>query len=206
MTAKSTPILLLATNNLGKLEEMHNLLADLEGWKLTSPDQLGLNLIVEETGSSYRENAALKARAFAEASGQVALADDSGLELEALNGAPGLYSARYSPKKNAMAADRRHYLLSQLEGHSRPWLARFISTVCLAPPGGELQFAEGECLGEIIPKERGDFGFGYDPIFAVEGTGKTMAELTMPEKNKLSHRALAIEAVKAQLRALSAQP
>lgn len=204
MITESTRILLLATNNPGKLEEMHGLLADLQGWKLASPNELGLDLDVEETGSSYRENAALKARAFAEASGQLALADDSGLELEALNGAPGLYSARYSPKKNATAADRRHYLLSQLERHPRPWRARFTSTVCLARPGGELHFAEGECLGEIIPKERGDFGFGYDPIFAVEGAGKTMAELAMAEKNKLSHRAHAIEAIKAQVRTLSA--
>lgn len=203
MSPDAQRILLLATNNPGKLEEMRSLLADLEGWKLSNPNELSLSLDVEETGSSYRENAALKARAFATASGQVALADDSGLELEALNGAPGLYSARYSPKKNATAADRRHYLLNQLERHPRPWAARFTSTVCLARPGGELQFAEGECLGEIIPKERGNFGFGYDPIFAVQGAGKTMAELTMVEKNKLSHRALAIEAIKAQLRAFA---
>ena len=191
--------LLLATNNMGKLEELFNLLADLEDTQLLSPGELNLSLEVEEDGSTYRENAELKARAFSQASGLICLADDSGLELEALHGAPGLFSARYSAKKGATAADRRQFLLENLQGHDRPWKARFVSTVCLVNPDGEVHFAEGQCLGEIIPDERGSGGFGYDPIFRVALSDRTMAELSMAEKNQLSHRAQAIMEIKRRL-------
>jgi len=187
------PKLLIATGNKGKLRELEALLKDL-GLELVMPKDLGLALEVEETGSTYAENAALKARAFAQASGLVSLADDSGLEVEALGGAPGLYSARYSPLPGASDSDRRAYLLQNLLGHPRPWTARFHAAIAIAAPDGRVRFAEGTCPGEIIPEARGAGGFGYDPIFMLAGLGKTMAELEMGEKNRLSHRARAVQA------------
>lgn len=188
--------LLLGTRNSGKVRELRALLAEVNSLQLVSMEEAGVVSKVEETGETYAENAALKARAYAEASGMPALADDSGLEVDALDGAPGLRSARYSPKPGATDADRRAYLLQQLEGLPRPWKARFRATVAVALPGGETRFAEGTCEGEIIPQERGTGGFGYDPIFLVEGTQKTMAELSEEEKNRVSHRARAMEQAK----------
>ncbi len=182
---------LIATNNRGKLREIQALFEN-HPIHLISPGALGLNLDVAETGATYAANAALKAIAFAQASGMLALADDSGLEVEALNGAPGVYSARYSPKPKATDADRRAHLLEQLAGRPHPWRARFCCTVALAAPEGTVQLVEGFCPGEIIPQERGHDGFGYDPIFLLPELGRTMAELSMAEKNTLSHRARAI--------------
>lgn len=192
--------LLLATNNQGKRREISALLADME-IELVLPGELGLNLQVEETGSTYAENAARKALAFAQASGLPALGDDSGLEVDALGGQPGLYSARYAPMPNATDADRRVYLLEKLQGKPRPWTARFRCVVAVAYPDpdggpGRVQFAEGTCEGEIIPEERGTGGFGYDPIFFIPEAGRTMAELSMEEKNRLSHRARAVHAAR----------
>ena len=186
------PKLLIATENQGKIHELQELLGGM-GLELVMPRQLGLNLNVIEDGQTYEENAAKKARAFAAVSGLISLADDSGLEVQALNGAPGLYSARYSPKPGATDADRRAYLLENLREQPRPWLAHFHATVAIATPDGELRFAEGNCYGEIIPEERGAGGFGYDPIFFIPNLGLTMAELGMEEKNRLSHRALAVQ-------------
>jgi len=197
--------LLIATNNKGKLTEIRAILRDLEV-ELLSPANLGLELDVEEDGQTYAENAAKKALAFSQASGLLSLADDSGLEVDALGGAPGLYSARYSPppsppvfledggrvRGGATDKDRRAYLLKNLNGIPRPWRARFRATVAVAGPGRSVQLAEGICLGEIIPDERGTGGFGYDPIFLVEGTDQTMSELEMEEKNRLSHRGQAL--------------
>jgi XTP/dITP diphosphohydrolase len=191
--------LLLGTNNPGKVGELRALLADLAGIELCTPAELGLALEPPEVGATYAENAAAKARAFAAAAGLPALADDSGLEVEALGGAPGLHSARYAPQPGATDADRRAYLLQQLAAHAQPWLAAFHSTVCVALPAGEASFASGVCRGEIVPQERGSGGFGYDRLFLVEGLGRTMAELTMAEKNELSHRARAIAAIKPAL-------
>lgn len=185
--------LLIATNNKGKIIELEELLAG-SGIEFVTPAQLNLQLDVEEDGSTYQENAAKKALAFAQASGLVSLADDSGLEVNALDGAPGLYSARYSPKPGAKDADRRAFLLANLKDKPRPWMAHFHATISIAKPNGEIEFAEGNCHGEIIPEERGTGGFGYDPIFLLTELGKTMAELEMEEKNKLSHRARAVMA------------
>ena len=190
--------LLLASTNLGKLREMQALLSDISV-ELITPKMLGIDLDVDEHGSTYAENASLKAVAYSQASGMLTLADDSGLEVEALEGAPGLYSARYSPIANANDADRRAHLLENLEGQPRPWLARFRCVVALAAPGKEVYFAEGNCSGEIIPEERGGSGFGYDPIFLLPELGKTMAELSLEEKNQLSHRARAVMAAKPRL-------
>jgi XTP/dITP diphosphohydrolase len=185
--------ILVATHNAGKLKEIQALLEDLPA-ELVLPAHLGLDLAIEETGSTYAENAALKAIAYARASGLLSLADDSGLEVDALDGLPGLHSARFAPWAAATDADRRALLLQRLQTMPRPWTARFRCVVALASPLGETRFAEGICPGEIIPQERGDKGFGYDPIFILPQLGKTMAELDMAEKNLLSHRGRAVRA------------
>lgn len=183
--------LLIATNNIGKQKEIRSLLRNLDV-DLVTPDELCLNLMVTEDGTTYGENAAKKATTFAETTGLICLADDTGLEVETLGGAPGLYSARYSPQINATDENRRTYLLKQLKNHHQPWKAQFRCIVAIATPQGDVYFGEGICPGEIISKERGSHGFGYDPIFQLSPSGKTMAELSMSEKNKLSHRAIAV--------------
>ena len=183
--------LLIATNNKGKIKELQDLLKDT-GIELITPSQINLELDVIEDGKTYAENATKKAIAFANATGLISLADDSGLEVDALDGAPGLYSARYSPKPGATDKDRRLYLLQNLQDKSRPWTARFHATIAIATPNYQLQITEGFCEGEIFPEERGTGGFGYDPIFLLSELGKTMAELSMEEKNRLSHRAKAV--------------
>lgn len=193
--------IMLATANRGKLHELQALLTGLP-LSLVLPADLGLRQEVPETGDTYAANAALKAQAFANLSGLLTLADDSGLEVDALGGLPGVRSARFSPLLHATDADRRQYLLQQLGELPRPWTAHFHCTVALASPEGAVYFADGDCPGEIIPTERGANGFGYDPIFLLTGLGRTMAELTTEEKNTLSHRARAIQAALPRLRLL----
>ncbi len=197
--------LLIATNNKGKVEEIRDLLKDLD-IKLVTPADIGLKLDIIEDGKTYAENAGKKAVAFAHASRLISLADDSGLEVNALDGAPGLYSARYGPSLTLppflqkmggdgggwIDSDRRTYLLQNLQNKPRPWTAHFRATIAIAVPDKPVQFAEGRCDGEIVPEERGIGGFGYDPIFFFPELGQTMAELNMNEKNRLSHRARAI--------------
>ena len=187
--------LLIASNNQGKLLEIKALLGDMDV-ELLTPAQLHINIGVDEVGKTYAENAALKGRAFARASGLLTLADDTGLEVDALNGLPGLRSARFAPQSDATDADRRAYLLARLQGMPRPWLARFRCTVAIVAPSGKARFTEGVCEGEITPRERGRHGFGYDPIFMISGLKRTMAELSMDEKNRLSHRARAVRAAR----------
>ncbi len=183
--------LLIATNNPGKITEIKALLVGL-GLDLHSPLDLDLTLEVTEDGRTYAENAAKKAAAFARISGMVALGDDSGLEVDALDGQPGMRSHRFIPIPDATDADRRKYLLGILAGRQRPWTAHFRATVAIATPTGQVRFATGQCDGEIIPEERGSNGFGYDPIFFIPELGRTMAELELPVKNTLSHRARAV--------------
>jgi XTP/dITP diphosphohydrolase len=185
--------LLIATNNPGKIKELHELLDDM-GIQLVTPAQIDLDLDVIEDGLTYAENATKKALAFAHVSGLISLADDSGLEVDALNSEPGLYSARYGSTDGQKLSDagRRAFLLEKLKDKSQPWTARFHATIAVAVPTGETRLAEGWCEGEIIPEERGTGGFGYDPIFLLPELGKTMAELSMDEKNRLSHRARAV--------------
>lgn len=185
--------LLIATNNQGKVKELKDLLRDT-GIQLITPAQINLDLDVVEDGHTYAENATKKAIAFAQASRLISLADDSGLEVDALNGAPGLYSARYGSSNGEKLSDkdRRDYLLKNLKDKPRPWTARFHATIAIAIPNGETRLSEGFCEGEIIPRERGSGGFGYDPVFLLSELGKTMAELSMEEKNRLSHRAKAV--------------
>jgi len=193
--------LLIATSNPGKIRELQAMLSGLPAvW--ASPKALRHPLDVAETGHTYRENAALKARAYARLSGLPTLADDSGLEVDALNGLPGVRSARFAPFPDADDARRRAYLLENLAPHPRPWRARFACVVCLALPDGSLHFAEGFCPGEIIPVERGAGGFGYDPIFYLPEYGCTMAELPAAEKNRISHRGRAVQALRPALERL----
>ena len=189
-----TKQLLIATNNKGKIKELQDLLKDT-GIELVTPAHIGIDLDVDEDGATYAENATKKAVAFAEASGLISLADDSGLEVDALDGAPGLYSARYGSTDGGKLSDaeRRAILIHNLQGKPRPWTARFHATIAVAVPNGETHLADGFCEGEIIPEERGTGGFGYDPIFLLSELRKTMAELSVVEKNRLSHRARAVK-------------
>lgn len=180
--------LLIATNNPGKLDEYRELLAGLP-IELTSPAAGGIDLDVEETGDSFEENAVLKARAFAQASGLPALADDSGLEVMALDGAPGIHSSRYAGP-DATDEDRYRKLLKNLE--DVPWErrhARFRCVIAIATPRGALHTVEGQVTGRINFEPRGEHGFGYDPVFYLPDHDKTMAELPDDVKNRISHRA-----------------
>jgi XTP/dITP diphosphohydrolase len=193
--------LLIATRNPGKLREIQSLLENLE-ITLVTPDMIGISLIIEESGETYEENATLKASGYAHLSDLITMADDSGLEVDALGGQPGLHSARFSPQPNATDADRRLRLLNLLRDHPRPWTAHFHCTVAIAAPTKRIYYTQGNCPGEIIPTERGTNGFGYDPIFLIPTVGLTMAELSMPQKNQLSHRARAVKAALPLLKVL----
>jgi len=180
--------LLIATSNPGKLEEYRELLAELP-LELTSLDQEGIELEVEETGESFEENAVLKARTYAQISGLPTLADDSGLEVMALHGEPGVHSSRYAGP-GASDADRYRLLLKRLEGV--PWekrQARFRCVIAIATPEGALRTVQGRVTGYIAFEPRGEHGFGYDPVFYLPRLGKTMAELPPEVKNRISHRA-----------------
>jgi XTP/dITP diphosphohydrolase len=192
--------LLIATTNPGKLVEMDALLAPARLPTVT-PHDLGLRIEVQESGSDYAANARLKALAYARASGLWTLADDSGLEVDALAGAPGLYSARIAGPQ-ADDASRRAALIERLRGHPQPWTARFYCAMILANAQGETRLTEGVCQGQIMPVARGQGGFGYDPLFLVEGQQATMAELSMETKNRISHRARALAAMLPYLRQL----
>jgi XTP/dITP diphosphohydrolase len=183
--------LLLGTNNPGKISEISDLLKGLP-LELLTPTDLSLFLQVNESGENYLENASLKARKWSLESGLACLADDSGLEVDALDGAPGLFSHRFTGNPNATDAERRKFLLQCLENKPQPWTAHFRCAVAIDIPGQDMIQTIGSCYGMIIAEERGMNGFGYDPIFLVQGTNKTMAELGMEEKNVLSHRANAV--------------
>jgi XTP/dITP diphosphohydrolase len=179
--------LLLATTNRHKLDEYRAILSDLP-FTLLSLDDIQLDMDVEETGTTFRENAELKARAYAHASGMLSLADDSGLEIDALGGAPGVYSARFAGP-DATYEERFDILLSQLRDvPMEQRTARFRCVISLAEPSGYLQSVDGTIEGVIADAPRGKNGFGYDPIFLVPALGKTTAELTPEHKNQISHR------------------
>jgi XTP/dITP diphosphohydrolase len=190
-------VLVVATRNPGKLREMRALLAQ-PGLRLASLDELGMADEVEE-GPDYAENAARKALAAATSAGLWAVGDDSGLEVDALDGAPGPHSARLAGPQRT-DADRRFTLLRLLAPYPRPWTARFRCTVVLASPQGGVDRAVGICPGQVIPEARGSGGFGYDPIFQLDGREETMSELSEGEKNRLSHRARAVRALLPVLR------
>jgi len=178
---------LLATNNAHKVGEYRRLL-DGVPYEVVTPADVALDLDVEEDGETYAENATRKAVAFARASGLLCLADDSGLEVFALGGEPGVRSSRFAGP-GATDADRIALVLERLRrvpGVSRA--ARFVCVIAIARPTGELELVEGECRGEIAAAARGSHGFGYDPVFLVPEAGVTMAELSPEEKHRISHR------------------
>jgi XTP/dITP diphosphohydrolase len=196
--------LLIATNNADKLCELGALLGGLP-FALLRPADLGLELAVAETGRTYAANARRKAEAFARASGLLALADDSGLELPALGGWPGVYSNRFAGP-TADAAERLRLVLDRLAGRTNAERrARFVAVVALAGPGGRLAHARGTLAGVIAPAPRGLAGFGYDPIFIPRGETRTLAEMAAAEKNGISHRARAIARLLPRLRALAGE-
>jgi XTP/dITP diphosphohydrolase len=184
--------LLVATTNLGKKAEFIALLQGLP-FDVVFPADVGIRMEVEETGFTYEENAILKAETLSKVSGLITLADDTGLEVQALDERPGLYSARFSPIVGASDADRRLKLLNELRDKPTPWSARFYCVVAVAKPKGVTSTFDGEVQGEIITNERGDHGFGYDRLFWIPQVGKTMAELTLTEKNFYSHRSIAVK-------------
>lgn len=177
--------LVIASGNAGKLGEYRELLA-AAGVELIAYDHQ-----VDETGSTYAENARLKAGAASSESGLPALGDDSGLEVDLLDGFPGIRSARLGPTQK----ERTAALLERLRGRPRPWLARFVCTLALAVPGRTIDIFEGDCRGEIVPEWRGEAGFGYDPVFLVPGTGRTFGEMKPEEKRRYSHRANAVRSL-----------
>ncbi len=185
---------IVATGNPGKLGEMQAYLGDL-GWSLAlKPAEID----VDETGTTFLENARLKASEVAKATGQWAIADDSGLEVDALNGAPGLYSARYGSSDQ----DRIERLLREL-GDNKNRQARFVCAIALSKPDGAIAIETvGHCPGEILTAPRGSGGFGYDPIFYLPEQGKTFAELSREGKEKHSHRGVAFGQIMAELKAL----
>lgn len=181
--------LVLASKNAKKLAEMNAILSEL-GVEVCSEAQAGVDVDVEETGTTFEENSLLKARAVMEASGLPAIADDSGLMVDALGGDPGVYSARYGGP-GLDDTGRWQLLLKNMAGESNR-ACKFVSVICCAFPDGGEVMARGECPGILAQGPSGDGGFGYDPIFYLPQLGKTMAQLTPAEKNQISHRARAL--------------
>jgi len=192
-----TQKLVIATHNQGKLREYQTLLADLP-LTVTSLALEGVTLDVEETGVTFAENAVLKATAYAHLTGCMTWADDSGLEVDALAGQPGVYSARYG---GAGLTDQQRYakVLTELVDLPKPWTARFRCVVALALPDGSLITVTDCVEGVITDQPRGDHGFGYDPIFFLPDLQRTMAELPPTQKNQISHRGKAAAQARARL-------
>lgn len=189
--------LLVATNNKGKLKEFNEILGEL-GIECVSLKDMDITVDVEETGTTFLENALLKAKEIYKIAGVPTISDDSGLMVDVLNGEPGVYSARYAgePSDDNKNMDK---LLSNLQGEENR-TARFKSVIAAVFSEDDILVSEGECEGRIIDEKRGTNGFGYDPIFYVDVYSKTFAEMTDEEKNSLSHRGNAIRALKEQLK------
>ena len=182
--------MILASNNAHKLEEFRAIFADM-GIEIIPQSAAGCRFEVDENGTTFAENAYLKAKAVADATGEITVADDSGLMVDALNGEPGIYSARYGFGHDASDAERNRYLLGKL-GNEKNRRARFVCCVCCCLPDGNTITARGECEGEILDAPRGSNGFGYDPLFRPLGYDVSMAELSADEKNAISHRGKAM--------------
>ncbi|MGQ9573056.1 MAG: RdgB/HAM1 family non-canonical purine NTP pyrophosphatase [Dehalococcoidia bacterium] len=195
------PRLLLATNNAGKAAEYRQLLADC-GWELVAASELGLALPAEEIGATYEENAKMKALEAARLSGLHSLADDSGLEVDALAGEPGPLAARFGGE-GASYEDKMSLLLERLKGV--PPLergCRFICVIAIADPQGGVRLCRGACMGLVAEAPQGEGGFGYDPIFYLRERGLTMAQLSAEEKNVISHRGRAAQIARQMLKEL----
>lgn len=186
----------LASHNAGKLAEMRDILGEL-GIEVLSQRDVGVDVDPEETGVTFEENAVIKAKAVMEACGLPAVADDSGLMVDALGGAPGVYSARYGGSHDLPDSYRNAYLLKNLENTEQRG-AKYVSVIAVAYPDGRVVTARGECRGEIAREEKGSGGFGYDPLFRLPD-GRHMAELTSEEKNRISHRGEALRELKRKL-------
>ena len=196
--------LLIATNNPGKVEEFRELL-DGCGWEIIAPSDVGLEVDVEENGTTYAENATLKAQAFARASDLAALADDSGLEVDALNGEPGALHHLHG-WDGANQAERIEILMKALDGKTQDERnGRFRSVIVLAQPGEEPIETEGVVEGNILSRPFGDNGFGYDPVFYLPELGCTMAQLTTEQKNGVSHRGIAARKMRSLLQRLAGE-
>ena len=179
----------LATHNPGKIQEMQAILSQL-GVEVVSPAELGVDVDVEETGDTFAENAMLKAKAICAAAGLPAIADDSGLCVDALNGGPGVYSARYGGE-GLDDAGRTALLLQNMRGQTTR-AAHFACAIACAFPNGDTLTAEGRCDGAIAFAPMGQGGFGYDPVFLVPEKAKTFSQMTAEEKNEISHRGRAL--------------
>jgi len=179
----------LATANPGKIREMREILERF-GIDITTRKELGIDMDVEETGSTFAENALIKAKAICEASGFPSIADDSGLCVETLGGAPGIYSSTFGGAD--LNAEQRCEYITSLMKNMEHRSAKFVCVIVCVFPDGNIITAEGECRGEVIYAPRGSGGFGYDPVFLVSGADKTMAELSQEEKNEVSHRGKAL--------------
>lgn len=189
--------LVLASKNQKKLVEMRDILSHM-GVEVCLQSDVGVDVDVEETGTTFEENSLLKARAVMEASGLPAIADDSGLCVDALGGAPGVYSARYGgPGLDDVG--RYRLLLENMKGQPRG--AKFVSVITCCFPNGDVLTARGECPGTIAFAPQGEGGFGYDPVFFVPPLKKTFAQLTAEEKNAISHRGKALEVFQVKLEA-----
>lgn len=187
----------LASNNKKKLKEMNDILSR-DGYSVISMAQAGITSEPEENGTTFEEHALIKARSAMRESGMPCIADDSGLEVDALGGAPGVYSARYCPGSDM---DRVMYLLKNMEGKDDR-AARFVSAVACVFPSGRETVVRGECHGEILKELKGEGGFGYDPVFYVPEEGCTFAEMTQERKNMISHRANAMEKLRQELKSI----
>jgi XTP/dITP diphosphohydrolase len=190
----------VASRNRGKLREIIPLLAGLD-FELVTIDDVAPHAELREDAATFEDNAFAKARQAAQATGLPAIADDSGLEVDALDGAPGVYSARYAGLPSDDARNNAK-LLAALRDVAAPRRARFRCVAAFVDLGAGVELARsGDCAGEILAQPRGDMGFGYDPLFLVPALGRTMAELPLDEKNGLSHRAAAFRALGEALRA-----
>lgn len=190
--------LILASNNAKKLKELKAILSDMDV-EILSQREAGCDFEVDETGTTFAENAYLKAKAVFDATGEATVADDSGLMVEVLGGEPGVYSARYAPGgHDATDKERYEYLLKKM-GDAKNRKAKFVSSICCLLPDGSVIRTEGECNGSILPAPRGEGGFGYDPVFFVPELRKTFGQLTAEEKASVSHRGKALRAFAAAL-------
>jgi XTP/dITP diphosphohydrolase len=193
--------LLVATRNPGKLREVQ---ARVQGLEVLSLDDVSPMPEVEETEDTLEGNARLKALAAAMGTGLWSVADDSGLFVDALDGAPGVWSARYAPGADEVRIQKLLRELERVPDGERG--AAFRCVLALASPAGEVRVARGECRGTILRSPRGSGGFGYDPVFLLPELGRTMAELTLEEKGRISHRARALDALQPELAALERRP
>ena len=194
---------ILATNNMGKVREFKEILEPMD-IGVVPQAVAGIDFEVNETGDTFEENAYLKASTIAQYTNFPAVADDSGLCVEALDGAPGVHSARFGGGKDWTDQQKYEYLLEKLEG-VEDRRAKFVSCICCVFPNGDILRARGECPGHILPAPKGDAGFGYDPVFAPEGYDESFGQLGQDVKNQISHRARALAAFRKELEKYNAE-